>query len=288
MKRAPLALVILLAASPMGLAAAAPSSVEWRDTGLPAGEEVALTQACAERDIPLPVQQHWVRLVRALHARAIPTDLMGARLLEGLTKEVPVPLLDQALATLSQDLSWAQGLILAHHPSRPPDSAYSRSLAQMEAALRAGLSRTDLARIYGTAPLGTERMTALARLGADVAATQVSPAAVVTPLQQMVTEQWTAARINAVDARFMTALASGATGPTAWTRIVTSTAPEGAPPLSTEIRRSLPPAGAVPFNGNAPMGGAASPMGGPAGPAGGMAAPGGSGMPGSPMMPMGH
>lgn len=279
------ALLALLALAALVVNTPAPAQLAsgWSDSGLTAPQVTALGQALGQRNVPDAVQQHWMQQVQDLHAQGVPTDLVGARLLEGLAKNVPAPLINQALTTLSQDLVWAQKLVRAHRRSPGPGGAVpgsGQALAQLEAALRAGLSRADLEQVYGTTRVPVGRIAAIARLAADVVATPVAPSSVVAPLHEMLAQGFTTERINAVDGHFMAALAAGEPGPAAWARLLTSQGPAERNPLSTDLRRSLSAPGGAPFGGAG-----AEPMGGP----GAMGRPGGAGgMPAMPMSPMGH
>jgi len=249
----------------------------WAGSGLPEAQVSALQQALRQHGIPRAVQQDWQQRADQLHAQGIPTDLLGARLLEGLAKNIPTPVIDRAVATLSHDLVWAQGMLVAHSVTLPRDTnnpELVQALAQMEGALRAGLSRSDLSHIYGTAPATLDQITAVARLGADVAGANVASSAVVTPLQDMLRARWTAARINRTDGPFMADLARGQSGPAVWAGIVASDLPRTTPSLSTELRRSLCGPGSTPMGGPGSMG-TTGPMGGA------------GSMPSMPMSPMG-
>lgn len=175
-------------------------------------EAAHLAGLARQRGFQADAAMRWAQVLQQAAAAGVPLGLMVERLAQGLTKEVPAPLLEQGLLRLLDDLQWSRAVAdrlvpraeVRSHPQR-----LEQALRNTEAALRAGLTRGDVEQILGLGPLTLGQIAALTRTAANLHGAGAGAATVRRLLEGVGAAGVQEDDLGRLDAELATSLAGG-------------------------------------------------------------------------------
>lgn len=179
---------------------------------LPAAQADAIIAQAQARGIPPASVQTWAASMQSAQQAGIPAPLLGERLAQGLAKGVPPARIEQALATMQSNLAWAKQVIDRHAAKaeiRNRPDAVAQAARQLEAALRAGFARDNLAQVFGKEAFTLEQIASLAGAASNLRAWGVEPQAAVHALARAAGTGMTPNEIGQLEREFSTGIAAG-------------------------------------------------------------------------------
>lgn len=179
---------------------------------LPAAQADAIVAQAQARGIPPASVQTWAANMQRAQQAGIPAALLGERLAQGLAKGVPPARIEQALATMQSNLAWAKQVIDRHAAKaeiRNRPEAVAQAARQLEAALRAGFARDNLAQALGKDALTLDQIAGLAGTAGNLRAWGVEPQAAVRALAQAAGTGMTVDELAKLEREFATGIAAG-------------------------------------------------------------------------------
>lgn len=179
---------------------------------LPAAQADAIVAQAQARGIPPASVQTWAANMQRAQQAGIPAPLLGERLAQGLAKGVPPARIEQALATMQSNLAWAKQVIDRHAAKaeiRNRPDAVAQAARQLEAALRAGFARDNLAQVFGKDAFTLEQIAGLAGAAGNLRAWGVEPQAAVRALAQAAGTGMTANELARLEREFASGIAAG-------------------------------------------------------------------------------
>lgn len=208
--------VIAAAFSLWTSAIAAPSwddaAGDLRAARLPAGQVDAIINQAKNRGAPPEAVRAWAERMRQSQQAGVPAALIGERLVQGLVKGVPVARIDQALATLQTNLTWAKQVIDRHAAKaeiRRRPEAVDQAARNLEAALRAGFERAQLEQMLGNSALTLDQIAGLAGAAGNLRSWGVAPERAVRALARAGGAGMTAAELARLERQFAAGVAAG-------------------------------------------------------------------------------
>lgn len=185
---------------------------DLRAARLPTEQVEVIVAQAQSRGVSPETVQAWAGGMQQSQQAGIPAALIGERLVQGLVKGVPAARIDQALATLQMDLTWAKQVIDGHAAraeTRRRPEAVAQAARQLEAALRAGFERAQLEQMLGDAALTLEQIAGLAGTAGNLRTWGVAPERAVSALAEAGGAGMTAAELTHLERRFTAGIAAG-------------------------------------------------------------------------------
>lgn len=208
--------VIVAAFSLWTSAIAAPN---WKDAvddlraaHLAAGHVEAIVTQAKNRGVPPEMVRVWAERMKQSQQAGVPAALMGERLVQGLVKGVPVARIDQALANLQANLTWAKQEIDRHAAKaeiRRRPEAVEQAARQLEAALRAGFERAQMEQMLGNTMLTLEQIARLAGVASNLRTWGIKPERAVRALAHAGSAGMTAVELARLEHQFAGGIAVG-------------------------------------------------------------------------------
>lgn len=270
--------VIAAVACWLGLSTALATEPDWkvataqlRTLGL-SGEAVdSLIAQARQRSVSPATVLEWRATLAQAQKAGVPPGLMGERIGEGLAKGVPADRITQALGTLQNNLAWARQVVEAHVAKaelRAKPVVLESALRQMDAALRAGLARAQIAQIFDKTQLTLEQCAALARTAADLRGFGVEATQLVRVMQSAGRAGLTAAEIDRLERKFVQGHGAGRALPDLLAEFELSVKElrEHSRPGHDELRQEMKHDSTQDGRGAPAGGGSMQDMGGPSGP----------------------
>ena len=185
---------------------------DLRSASLPAGHVEAIINQAKNHGVSPEAVRAWAGRIQQSQQAGLPAVLMAERLVQGLIKGVPVARIDQALANLQANLTWAKQVIDRHAAkaeSRRQPEAAEQAARQLEVALRAGFERVQLEQMLGDGALTLEQIAGLAGTAGNLHSWGVEPAYAVRSLAQAGDAGMTAVELARLENQFAAGIAAG-------------------------------------------------------------------------------
>lgn len=206
--------VAVVCLSMAGTARAAEWDTAVADLGraLPAATASALAREARDHGVDAAELKRWAAQFAAARDQGLPAELLVERARQGLLKGVPVTRITTALESLRDNLTWAKGLVESHVPKaqwRAQPALAVQALRELDAAVRAGVSRPQFDAVLGRSQLTMAQMASLARVAGDLRGWGVPAERVVSIVRPVAAGGVTAQELDAMEKRFALGVTRG-------------------------------------------------------------------------------